>query len=75
MTDDVDDEAPTPAPSSARSSAPQRVDTVLQEPLAPAPTQLEEPTRKRLRHDPREVRRVLAMAFSSGELSLSLIHI
>ncbi|HHH27701.1 MAG TPA: hypothetical protein ENK57_05065 [Polyangiaceae bacterium] len=57
---DVDDEAPTPAP--------RRVDTVLQEPLQAGPTELGEPS-KSLRHDPREVRRLVAMAFSAGELS------
>lgn len=68
MVDDVDDEAPTPVPS----PAPRRVETVLQEPLTPGPTAVDAPTPtppKRLKHDPREVRRVLTMAFSAGELS------
>lgn len=68
--DDVDDEAPTPAPAPPGG----RVETVLQEPLRPGPTAPDEPDDapvaiKRLRHDPREVRRLVAMAFSAGELS------
>jgi hypothetical protein len=43
-----------------------RVDTVLQEPLRPPSTVADD---KRLKHDPREVRRLIAMAFSAGELS------
>jgi hypothetical protein len=64
----VDDEAPTPIPGSPDEAdePPGRVDTVLQEPLGAGPTEV---APRLLKHDPQEIRRLIAMAFSAGELS------